>query len=44
MNERDKWIMAAVLALAALYLFKWQALYLYAVAAILYFFSRKSRR
>ena len=44
MNDREKWIMGAILALGALYLFGWQALYLYAVAAIIYFFSRKGRR
>ena len=43
MNARERWIMAAILAAIALYLFGWQALYLYAAAGAIYFFSRGRR-
>ena len=39
-SGKEKWIMAAIIAAGALYLFKLDALYLFAVAAVIYFVSR----
>ena len=43
MNPRERWIMAIIIGLAALYIFGWKALYLYGVAALIYLFSRGKR-
>jgi hypothetical protein len=40
MSGRERWIMAAIFALGALYFFEWQALYLYGVGALIYLFTR----
>ena len=39
-SGKEKWIMAAIIAAGALYLFELDALYLFAVAAVIYFVSR----
>ena len=36
--------MAAIVAVGAFYVFQWNALYLYAVAALIYAFTRSSGR
>ena len=40
MGPRDRWIMAAIIAVVAAYFFEWKALSLYAVAGAIYLFSR----
>ena len=44
MSSTERWIMAVILGLGALYLFEEKALYLFAVAALIYFFTRARRR
>ncbi len=41
MNAREQWIMAAIGAGVALYLFGLNALYLVAVAAVIYLITRR---
>ena len=43
MDDREKWIMAGILAAIALYLFEWQALYLCGGAAVIYLILRNRR-
>lgn len=40
MNPREQWIMAAIAAAAALYIFEYKALYLFAIAGVIYFILR----
>ena len=44
MSGKERWIMAAFVAAGAFYLFEWKALYLYAVAALIYAFTRARGR
>ena len=44
MSGKERWIMAAFVAVGAFYLFEWKALYLYAVAALIYAFTRSRGR
>ena len=39
-SGKERWIMAAIIGAGALYFFKLDALYLFAVAAVIYFISR----
>ena len=39
-SDKERWIMAAIIGVGALYFFELHALYLFAVAAVIYFFSR----
>ena len=39
-SGKERWIMAAIIGAGALYYFQLHALYLFAVAAVIYFFSR----
>ena len=43
-SDREKWIMAAIIGAGALYLFELKALYLFAVAGVIYFVSRSRGR
>jgi len=43
-SDREKWIMAAIIGVGALYLFELKALYLIGVAALIYFVSRSRGR
>ena len=43
-SSKEMWIMAAILGLGALYLFETKALYLFGLAALIYLFTRASRR
>ena len=40
MNPREQWIMAALAAAAALYVFGWKALVLLAIAGLIYYVLR----
>ena len=44
MSSTERWIMVVILGLGALYLFETKALYLFAVAALIYLFTRATRR
>ena len=40
MSAKEKWIMAVIVGVIALWLFKWDALYLYGLAALIYLITR----
>jgi hypothetical protein len=40
MNPREQWIMGAIAAVAALYFFELRALYLFAIAGVIFFILR----
>ena len=44
MSGRERWIMAAIFAVGAVYFFGWNSLYLFALAALIMLFTRASNR
>ena len=44
MSGKERWIMAAFVAVGAFYVFGWNTLYLCAVAALIYAFTRARGR
>ncbi len=44
MSPKERWVMAGIGAVAAVYFFHWNSLYLFGVAALIYLFTRASKR
>lgn len=44
MNPKERWTMAGIIGVGAVYFFEWNSLYLFGVAALIYLFTRASKR